>query len=286
MADDKKKCFIIMPITTPKSLVEKYRDGEEHFHHVLKCLFIPAITKAGYIPIPPNAKGADLIHAAIIENIETTDLVLCDMSSLNANVFFELGTRTSLNKPVSLVKDDVTKEIPFDTGIINFHEYQSSLEPWELEAEIAKLENHLMSSAEGSKGENTLWKHFAFKSEAKPYQSESSTESKLDYLAFQVAALNEKMDMRTRDVKAQQNVVGLRRRNQIIEFLKYHMPPNSSWEIFTEDDDAVVLACNRFDRRHLKRVVERFSDTFEKRLLFIFKSETDEELGSQQLIGR
>jgi len=45
-----------------------------------------------------------LIHAEIIRNIENADLVLCDMSCLNPNVFFEFGIRTSLNKPVSVVK--------------------------------------------------------------------------------------------------------------------------------------------------------------------------------------
>ncbi len=100
MADEKKTRFIIMPITTPKAFLDTYRDGKEHFKHVLKCLFIPSVEAAGYTAIPPIAKGADLIHAVTIENLEKADLVLCDMSCLNPNVFFKFGIRTSSNKPV------------------------------------------------------------------------------------------------------------------------------------------------------------------------------------------
>lgn len=153
---EKKSCFIIMPITTPESFIEKYRDGVEHFEHVLKCLFIPSVKLAGYKHISPIAKGSDLIHAQIIQNIETSDLVLCDMSCLNPNVFFEFGIRTSLNKPVCIVKDELTKTVPFDTTILNHHEYMSSLDPWKLDKERIKLSEHLITSQERSKGENTL----------------------------------------------------------------------------------------------------------------------------------
>ncbi|MFC1984259.1 hypothetical protein ACFLVO_04550, partial [Chloroflexota bacterium] len=97
--------------------------------------FIPAVEKAGYTPVPPQAKGADLIHAEIIKNLESANIVLCDMSSLSANVFFELGIRTALNKPVCIVKDELTPKVPFDTAILNYYEYKCALDPWELPKE-------------------------------------------------------------------------------------------------------------------------------------------------------
>jgi len=167
---DKKKCFIIMPITTPEGMVDKYRDRDKHFSHVLDCLFVPSIEKAGFAPIPPMAKGSDLIQADIIGNLETSDLVLCDMSCLNPNVFFEFGIRTSLNKPVSVVKDELTEKVPFDTGILNYQEYKSSLNSWELQAEVTKLAEHVRVSGERSKGQNTLWRYFGMKSKAEAYK--------------------------------------------------------------------------------------------------------------------
>jgi hypothetical protein len=191
-----QKCFIIMPITTPDSMLDKYRDGKDHFKHVLHCLFMPSIQKAGYEPIPPVAKGADLIHAGIVENLETADIVLCDMSCLNPNVFFEFGIRTSINKPVSVVKDELTERVPFDTAILNYHEYKSSLDPWHLEAEVKVLSEHIRASAERSKNENTLWKYFGLKTTAAAYEAESSTEAKLDYLTMKVDSLSKQIQSR------------------------------------------------------------------------------------------
>ena len=141
-----QECFIIMPITTPSTMLDNYRDGNKHFEHVLNCLFEPAVKEAGYKPIQPKAKGSDLIQAEIVKSLETSDLVLCDVSCLNPNVFFEFGMRTALNKAVCIVKDELTTHVPFDTGILNYHEYKSSIEPWELPSEIKKLALEVLRS--------------------------------------------------------------------------------------------------------------------------------------------
>src|SRR5262245_43856575 len=151
-------CFIIMPISTPDSFLASYLNDKDHFLHVLDHLFLPALKKIGLNPIPPVAKGSEVIQAEIIKNIEEADLVLCDMSTLNANVFFELGIRTAINKPVCMVKDDVTQKVPFDTLIVNYHTYISSLHAWTLERQIAEIAEHIQQSMKRSEGRNTLWK--------------------------------------------------------------------------------------------------------------------------------
>lgn len=188
-----KKCFIIMPLTTPEELREQYRDGTSHFKHVLDCLFIPAVQAAGYNPVPPVAQGSDLIHAEIIQNLESSDLVLCDMSSLNPNVFFEFGIRTSLNKPVCVVKDELTKKVPFDTGILNYLEYKSALESWDIAEEVTKLAEHIEASFTRSKGLNSLWRYFGLKEKAKPYEGETGTDAKLDLLSLQLDSIRQKL---------------------------------------------------------------------------------------------
>lgn len=189
-----KSCFIIMPVTVPEIVKDRYRDGSEHFRHVLDCLLIPSVEKAGFNAIPPLARGSDLIHAEIIKQLETTDLVLCDMSALNPNVFFEFGIRTSLNKPVCVVKDDLTKHIPFDTGIINFHEYLSALEPWDLEKEISVLSEHIKASYDRSEGKNTLWKYFGLRVEASAYEGEPGSDNKLDFISLQLGNMLSRLD--------------------------------------------------------------------------------------------
>jgi hypothetical protein len=198
---DKKTCFVIMPITVPPHMREVYRDGEKHFTHVLDSIIGPAIEKAGYEVIPPSAKGADLIQAEIIGNLETSDLVLCDMSALNPNVFFEFGIRCALNKPICVVRDGFLKNIPFDPGILNCLEYTGELNAWETEGQVRVLSDHILESAKRCEGKNPLWKYIGFREEAKAFKSESASDDKLEYLAMQIEALRKAYeDKNKRDV--------------------------------------------------------------------------------------
>jgi len=134
-----------------RELGAKILGDEDHFYHVLDYLLIPSIKKAGFEPILPKTKGSEIIHGEIIRNIELADFVLCDISVLNPNVFFELGIRTSLNKPVCIIKDDLTEKVPFDTSIINNHTYLSALNPWTLDDQIDDLANHIKDSFENAR---------------------------------------------------------------------------------------------------------------------------------------
>ncbi|MEO1129479.1 MAG: nucleoside 2-deoxyribosyltransferase [Planctomycetota bacterium] len=187
----KERCFIIMPITTPKEFVADYRGDDEHFRHVLEHLFVPAVEKAGLEAVRPIAEGADVIHAEIIKNIDACEVVLCDMSRLNPNVFFELGVRTALNKPVCLIRDERTPHVPFDTSIVNHHRYRSGLEPWTLESEIANLADHIKKSIERSQGRNPLWHQFALKKTADLPVESSPAEARLDLLSTKLDGLEQ-----------------------------------------------------------------------------------------------
>jgi hypothetical protein len=183
-----------MPITTPELSVPVYQGDKDHFQHVLDCLFVPAVEAAGLKPIPPIAKGADMIHVNIINQLEKAEMVLCDMSTLNANVFFELGVRTATAKPVCLVKDIATPKVPFDIGVVNYHPYSHSLDAWSLEDEIKKLADHIKSSVELSKGENMRWKTFSLQHRAQFATPDNPTQATLAMLVSQIQGLSEKLD--------------------------------------------------------------------------------------------
>ena len=104
------------------------------------------------------------------------------MSTLNANVFFELGIRTALDKPVCLVADSVTPDFPFDTGIIHRHTYEAVLRIWNIEEQKRQLVRHMKDTMEKAKGRNSLWRHFGIDTSGK-FNPESYTKlDKLDYL--------------------------------------------------------------------------------------------------------
>jgi hypothetical protein len=183
-----------MPISTPESLVSVYKEDKDHFEHILLHLFIPAIIKAEFEPIPPMVKGADVIHGEIIKNLETADLVLCDMSSLNPNVFFELGIRTALNRTICLVKDNVTNKIPLDIALLNYHTYSSSLSPWILDKEIDSLSEHLKTTVSKSGSTNSLWTYFGINSRHENIGDTDVLENKMELLTKQVDSLKRQID--------------------------------------------------------------------------------------------
>lgn len=151
-------CFIIMPITTPSKYVDRYKGDADHFIHVLEELFVPAIEYSDLEPIKPIVKGSEMIHAKIIKNLVDADLVLCDMTLFNPNVFFELGIRTAINKPVTMVKDNYTDKTPFDLAPVNYHQYDSSLSSWVIDNEIENLSDHIDDCMEEDT-DNAIWKY-------------------------------------------------------------------------------------------------------------------------------
>lgn len=186
---DSEKCFIIMPITTPEHLKDRYKGDANHFSHVIDHLFLPALKNAGFKPVSPKSTGSDVIQAEIIKQLSSCELVLCDMSILNPNVFFEFGIRTALNKPVALVVDDKTKTIPFDTSIINFHRYDSSLDVWSIEKEVSALAEHVRNAYKKTEDHNALWKYFGVAQTGVFKPEDASLGEKIDLLMQEVATL-------------------------------------------------------------------------------------------------
>lgn len=178
-------CFIIMPLTTPAQYVDTYKGDKDHFIHVLDELFVPAIEAADMTPIRPIVEGSEVIHGEIIRHLTKADLVLCDMTIFNPNVFFELGIRTALDKPISMVKDNFTDKTPFDLAPVNYHQYDSSLTSWVIETQIMRLKDHLKASM-NSGVDNPIWKYFGISGHAEVPREVSGVEEQLTYLIGQV----------------------------------------------------------------------------------------------------
>lgn len=104
----KKECFVIMPFD------KKEGYGENHFTKIYKNIFKPAIEAAGYkAHRADDEKSASEINIEILTKLVEADLALCDISSLNPNVMYELGIRAAFDLPTVTVAEVGTK-IPFD----------------------------------------------------------------------------------------------------------------------------------------------------------------------------
>ena len=86
----------------------------QEFQRVYDSLIQPSLTSEGY-----DVKRADTtfdqmnIMRTVVENIANAELVIAEVTTVNANVFYELGIAHALGKPVVMVAQGLD-EIPFD----------------------------------------------------------------------------------------------------------------------------------------------------------------------------
>jgi hypothetical protein len=172
---DMPLCFAIMPISMPPELLERYDNDPMHFLHVADHIFKPAAEEAGLEFRSPSTTSAEIVQAEIIGNLEKADLVLCDISTWNPNVFFELGIRVALDKPVAMVRDHHTERIPFDNSMINTHRYDGCLEIHRVMATVPRLAAFLNRAK--TQNQNALWKYFGVTQRAARTDSEIPADS-------------------------------------------------------------------------------------------------------------
>ncbi|HJT42225.1 MAG TPA: hypothetical protein VJ750_01870 [Rhizomicrobium sp.] len=120
-----KTCFVISPFGS-------------WFDECYDELYMPAIEAAGIDAV----RGDDIYRPGTIihdvwELTKSADIILADLSTKNANVFYELGLAHAIKKPVVLVTDNID-DVPFDLRHLRVIEYDKNQPNWgeELKAGI------------------------------------------------------------------------------------------------------------------------------------------------------
>lgn len=142
--DKKPSCFVIMPIADQKG----YDDG--HFTLVYEDIIKPAIIAAGMEVEQARAdevKNANLIHLDILRKVIESDIAICDMSSRNPNVFYELGMRQAFDKPTVLIRDEDTI-VPFDINGLRYVEYKKGMRHRDVVKAVEDLTSMLKATYE------------------------------------------------------------------------------------------------------------------------------------------
>jgi hypothetical protein len=117
---ERDMCGIIMPISG------KDEYSKEHWEEVYNILK-EVIDSAGFdANLVSFTKDTSIIHANIVTNLADNPIVVCDVSSKNPNVMFELGLRLALDKAVVVIKDEKT-DYSFDTSPIEHLSYPADL---------------------------------------------------------------------------------------------------------------------------------------------------------------
>ena len=129
----KSRVFVITPFNEDfLALYEKLKNVfEENFE----------FTNAGDLDNQQN------ILQDIVEGIHRADVVIADLTGLNANVFYELGLAHAMNKKVIIITQDIG-ELPFDIKSYRANEY--SLQFNKLPLLIEKLQKLLNGAIDDS----------------------------------------------------------------------------------------------------------------------------------------
>lgn len=118
----KPLCFILMPFGRKPTLSGKLID----FDAIYRDLITPAITAAGLEPLRADEEMAGgIIHKPMFERLILCEYAVADLTTANANVFYELGLRHAV-RPASTVllfaKD--AGQIPFDVALLRGIPYE------------------------------------------------------------------------------------------------------------------------------------------------------------------
>ena len=139
-ATKKKDCFIIMPIAD----TDAYPSG--HFKHVYENIVSPACEMAGYHAVrADDVKATNLIHLDILRKLIEAPISICDLSSRNPNVLFELGIRQAFDRPVVLIQEAGTPKI-FDIAPLRYLEYSKDMRYHD----VLKSQNELKDAIEAT----------------------------------------------------------------------------------------------------------------------------------------
>lgn len=125
MADTSRKrtCFVVMPFGDKKDL-----DGQDiDFNDIYEYFFKKTIEGLDIVCTRCDEIGeSGSIHEKMIQQIYQSDIVAVDITTSNANVYYELGIRHALAKGVTLLIRRKGTTIPFNIQGLQVVEYDQS----------------------------------------------------------------------------------------------------------------------------------------------------------------
>ncbi|MBL7740213.1 MAG: DUF4071 domain-containing protein [Chitinophagaceae bacterium] len=121
---NKPLCFVIMPFGRKKDA-----DGNEiDFDAVYRQLIHPAIVKAGLEPIRADEETVNgIIHKPMYERLILCDYAIADLTTANANVFYELGIRHAVKPHTTVTIFAAGAKLPFDVNAVRCLPYSYAM---------------------------------------------------------------------------------------------------------------------------------------------------------------
>lgn len=262
-----KSCFVIMPIAD----CEGYEKG--HFAHVYNDIIKPAIEKTEFVAIRADeVKETNLIHLDILKKLIDAPIAVCDLSTRNPNVLFELGIRQAFDKPVVLIQEKGTPKI-FDIAPLRYLEYSKEMKYHE----VLESQKNLQEAIEATKGVendagniNSIVKLMALSSSAViPNLDKSNKEiMALDFLQAQMTDLKMMMEMVMQDgrkANVKRNSIAAIEYERIVNKLeklnegKLDLPlADREFSRLLRDTEEIMMNCgNELDHRMFRYLMDK-----------------------------
>lgn len=130
-------CFTIMPFSVREADLQRYSGDKSHWDEVYARLIVPAVERAGLKCTCEDEDSQSRLDN-VWRKIEASDIVLCEMSSSNPNVFLALGWALRSDKRFVLIKDELTP-FYFDPQQCYTLEYSHRLQPSQVAQSVEQL---------------------------------------------------------------------------------------------------------------------------------------------------
>lgn len=118
-------CFVLMPFGQKTDASGLLIDFDKVYEQLIK----PAIETAGLKPIRADEeKAGGIIHKPMYERLILCDFAVADLTSANANVFYELGIRHAVRPGTTVMIFAETTRLPFDVGSLRALPYKLNVE--------------------------------------------------------------------------------------------------------------------------------------------------------------
>lgn len=166
-------------------------DIRKHADWVFKFAVQPVMAEKGFVTTRADMMDDPfMINDSVFAAIDESDICIADLTNLNANVFYELGVRHALEKPVIHIAHVGTR-IPFDTA--NYRTIWFDLSSIESMEELkAQIASHVETiSKPGFKLSNPL-------TQARGFQRMASSADPKDKL---IASLEDRLGAMERDLR-------------------------------------------------------------------------------------
>lgn len=135
-------CFVLMPFGQKPDAAGREIDFEAVYAELVR----PAVEAAGLEPIRADEERyGGVIHKAMFERLVLCDYAVADLTTANANVFYELGVRHAVRPYSTVLVCSKQTRLPFDLGPARTLHYRLGAggRPERVEEDRAALEKAL-----------------------------------------------------------------------------------------------------------------------------------------------